>query len=91
MVIDSIKGTWTQRHETVASNLAEGIFIGLTVRFAEWRTSRREQRAAASLARMSNHALKDIGIDRSEIIGIVRHKAEDRRQGYNTKHANPGG
>jgi uncharacterized protein YjiS (DUF1127 family) len=91
MVIDSIKGTWTQQNETASSNLAEGIFVGLTERFAEWRASRREQRAAATLTRMSDHALKDIGIDRSEIVGIVRHKAEDRRQGYNSKHANPGG
>lgn len=91
MVIDSIKGTWTQRDEAVASNLAEGIFAGLSAHFAEWRTRRSERRAAASLARMSDHALKDIGIDRSEVLGIVRHQAEDRRQGYNSKHVNPGG
>ena len=91
MVIDVIKGTEAQRYEAAATETVERVTDGLWASYAQWLARRRELRAAASLARMSDYALKDIGIDRSEIVGIVRHKAEDRKQGYNSKHANPGG
>ena len=77
--------------EAVVSTFVERLFEDLSESYVEWRTWRQEREARASLGRMSNYALKDIGIDRSEIVGIVRHKGQGRKQGFNPKHANPGG
>ena len=91
MVIDVIKVPWAHRCEAAVSTLVERLFEDLSESYAEWRTWRQEREARASLGRMSNYALKDLGIDRSEIVGIVRHKGQGRKQGFNSKHANPGG
>ena len=55
-------------------------------KFAAWlddRARRRhERRAMSSLKAMSDHALKDIGLHRSEVTSVVRRSAEGRRQSY---------
>jgi uncharacterized protein YjiS (DUF1127 family) len=91
MVIDVIKVPWVHRCEAAVSTLVDRLFEDLSESFGEWQAWRRERQSQASLGRMSNYALKDIGIDRSEIVGIVRHKGQGRKQGFNPKHANPGG
>ena len=91
MVIDVIRVPWAHRCEAAVSTLVERLFEDLSEQHAEWQARRQQRQARASLGRMSNYALKDIGIDRSEISGIVRHKGQGRKQGFNPKHANPGG
>jgi uncharacterized protein YjiS (DUF1127 family) len=47
-----------------------------------WRLRRQQRRAMHELGRLSNHALKDIGIHRSEITSIIHVQDNHRRRRY---------
>lgn len=75
----------TVQHSTghsFAASVTEFAFqvFGAVVRWDEKRKSVRH------LQTLSNHHLKDLGIDRSEIMSVVYGDAPDRLRGYSRGH-----
>ena len=56
-----------------------GVRAWIVSQMESWRQHREEKRAIRHLRELSDHTLKDIGIDRSEISSMVRHGRSGRR------------
>ena len=63
---------------------AQGVSFACDLRnsFRAWRLRRQKRRAVQQLRGLNNHALKDIGLHRSEIMSLVHTSGKDRRRCY---------
>lgn len=82
MATQTMIRSWTFRHSVVAAGSLARVRQLISTWNAEQRERRRQREAIATLKGISDHALKDIGVHRSEVTSVVHHAASDRKQRY---------
>ena len=87
MATQTMIRNWTLRHSVGAAGFLAKARQLISTWHTEQSERRRQREAIATLKGISDHALKDIGVHRSEVTSVVHHAASDRKQCYDGETA----